>query len=153
MRNGLLLLVPLVLAATAPRAGFEPSPAVPTTLSSARSAAAAVQDATRLTADQVMRMPKIDAHAHLGAVDSADRDAFVRFLERIDLRWLTIATGGMNAARLDHQIESMEGYHRAAPARKSAGQLPSTCPGGAVRGGPTPRARPSPTGSQRAPWP
>jgi len=117
MRNGLLLLVPLVLAATAPRAGFEPSPAVPTTLSSARSAAAAVQDATRLTADQVMRMPKIDAHAHLGAVDSADRDAFVRFLERIDLRWLTIATGGMNAARLDHQIESMEGYHRAAPAR------------------------------------
>lgn len=117
MRHGLLLLVPLVLAATAPRAGFDPSPAVPASSAAARPAAAAAQETNTLTADQVMRMPKIDAHAHLETLEPSDREAFVRFLERIDLRWLTIATGGMNAGWLDRQIASMQAYHRAAPAR------------------------------------
>ncbi len=74
-------------------------------------------NAATLTVDQVMRMPKVDAHAHLGPLDAASRDAFVRFLEKIDLRWLTIATGGMDAKRLDQQIAAAKELHRAAPER------------------------------------
>jgi metal-dependent hydrolase (beta-lactamase superfamily II)/predicted TIM-barrel fold metal-dependent hydrolase len=74
-------------------------------------------EAATLTADQVMRMPKIDAHAHLALLEAADRKAFVGFLERIDLRWLTIATGGMDASRLDQQIAASQEHHRAAPGR------------------------------------
>ena len=73
--------------------------------------------ADTLTVDQVMRMPKIDAHAHFGSVGTAEREAFVRFLERIDLRWLNICTGGMNAKRLDQQIAAAKELHRAAPER------------------------------------
>lgn len=79
--------------------------------------AAPAGEEASLTVDQVMRMPKVDAHAHLGLLEPADRDAFVRFLEKIDLRWLTIATGGMDAGPLDQQIAASKAHHRAAPER------------------------------------
>ena len=92
---GRVVTLPMIAAATAPPAGEE----------------------ELLTVDQVMRMPKVDAHAHLGLLEPADREAFVRFLEKVDLRWLTIATGGMEAELLDRQIAASKAYHRAAPAR------------------------------------
>jgi predicted TIM-barrel fold metal-dependent hydrolase len=70
-----------------------------------------------MTVDQVMRMPKIDAHAHLGALGAEDAKAFVAFLEQRNLRWLTICTGAMDAARLSRQIESAQALHRAHPDR------------------------------------
>ena len=70
-----------------------------------------------MTVEQVMRMPKIDAHAHLGALGAEEAKAFVAFLEQRNLRWLTIATGAMDAARLSRQIESAQALHRAHPGR------------------------------------
>ena len=73
--------------------------------------------ADTMTVDQVMAMPKIDAHAHVGPMSGAQRTAFLAFLEKASLKWLNICTGGMNAARLAQQIENAEQLHRAAPGR------------------------------------
>jgi predicted TIM-barrel fold metal-dependent hydrolase len=70
-----------------------------------------------MTVDQVMKMPKIDAHAHLGALDPEHLNAFVAFLERYNFRWLNVCVGGMNWTRLQKQIESAQAQHRAHPER------------------------------------
>jgi predicted TIM-barrel fold metal-dependent hydrolase len=70
-----------------------------------------------MTVDQVMRMPKIDAHAHVGALGPGQLDAFVAFLEKVNFRWLNVCVGGMNWARLSKQIASAQQMHRAQPAR------------------------------------
>jgi predicted TIM-barrel fold metal-dependent hydrolase len=70
-----------------------------------------------MTVDQVMKMPKIDAHAHLGALGPEDLTAFVAFLDRYNLRWLNVCVGGMNWARLQNQIDSAKTMHRAHPER------------------------------------
>jgi len=115
------VLVSIVLAAAAPHGSHALATlqggTSPGTAARAPAPAGRERQAATLTADEVMRMPKIDAHAHLGLLEDADREAFVRFLEQIDLRWLTIATGGMNAAQLDAQIAAYQNYHRAAPGR------------------------------------
>ena len=70
-----------------------------------------------MTVDEVMQMPKTDAHAHIGGA-SLDRLApFVSFLEQHNLKWLTICTGGMNGARLERQIVAAREAYRAHPAR------------------------------------
>ncbi len=71
----------------------------------------------RMTVDQVMAMPKIDAHAHVQAVNPAQREAFAAFLEKHNLRWLDICVGGMNWPRLEAQIARAEELHRAYPTR------------------------------------
>jgi len=70
-----------------------------------------------MTVDQVMAMPKIDAHAHLREMTPAQTQAFVRFLEKENLRWLNIATGAMDWTRLQGQIARAEALHRAHPGR------------------------------------
>ncbi len=70
-----------------------------------------------LTVDQVMAMPKIDAHAHLRPMTPAERQVFAAFLEKQNFKWLTICTGGMNWQRLKAQIAEAEASHQAAPAR------------------------------------
>jgi len=70
-----------------------------------------------LTVDQVMAMPKIDAHAHLRPTTVAQREAFAAFLEKHNFEWLDICTGGMNWARLKAQIAAAGEAHRSAPAR------------------------------------
>ena len=70
-----------------------------------------------MTVDQVMKMPKIDAHAHIGAIGPGHLDAFIAFLDRYNLRWLNICVGGMNWPRLQKQIESAQQLHRAHPER------------------------------------
>ena len=70
-----------------------------------------------MTVDQVMRMPKIDAHAHLGAPAPGHLEAFVAFLEKYNFRWLNICVGGMDWARLSRQLESAQATHRAHPER------------------------------------
>jgi len=64
-----------------------------------------------------MAMPKIDAHAHLAEMSPAGRDAFIRFLEKTNFRWLNICVGGMDAPRLRKQIERAAELHRAFPQR------------------------------------
>ncbi|HPK70819.1 MAG TPA: amidohydrolase family protein [Vicinamibacterales bacterium] len=70
-----------------------------------------------MSVEQVMAMPKIDAHAHLGALRPEQLRAFVAFLERTNFRWLTICTGGMSGSRLQQQIASAQEIHRAYPSR------------------------------------
>jgi predicted TIM-barrel fold metal-dependent hydrolase len=70
-----------------------------------------------MTVDQVMQMPKIDAHAHIGAVSPAHLRAFIAFLEQYNLRWLNICVGGMDWARLSRQIGSAQALHAAQPDR------------------------------------
>jgi len=106
VRNRLLLLVPLALTVGALHAGPQSTKTV---------GPAASPDT--LTTDQVMGMPKIDAHAHVEAMSADQREAFVRFLEKNDLRWLAIATGGMNRERLDERIDVSREMHLAEPKR------------------------------------
>jgi predicted TIM-barrel fold metal-dependent hydrolase len=70
-----------------------------------------------MTVDQVMQMPKIDAHAHIGAVGPAHLKAFITFLEKYNFRWLDICVGGMDWARLSRQIGSAQALHAAQPDR------------------------------------
>jgi predicted TIM-barrel fold metal-dependent hydrolase len=79
---------------------------------------AGAASADRLTVDQVMAMPKVDAHAHVRVpLASGERAAFVRFLEQQNLRWLNICVGGMNAERLERQIAQAHELHAAYPER------------------------------------
>jgi predicted TIM-barrel fold metal-dependent hydrolase len=80
-------------------------------------AAGAAQPAETMTADQVMAMPKIDAHAHLRAMNADQLKTFAAFLERQNLQWLNICTGGMNWTRLKEQIDRAQELHRAHPSR------------------------------------
>ena len=99
VRGAVLLAVCLAIAAARPR-----------------SAPADAQGGT-MTVAQVMKMPKIDAHAHIGAPSQGHLGAFVAFLEKYNLRWLNICVGGMDWARLSQQIASAQALHRAHPER------------------------------------
>ena len=79
--------------------------------------APAIAQGDAMTVDQVMKMPKIDAHAHIGAVSPGHLRAFVAFLEQYNLRWLNICVGGMDWARLGRQIGSAQALHAAQPDR------------------------------------
>jgi len=68
-----------------------------------------------VTVAQVMRWPRIDAHAHIGAVGPDHLKAFIAFLDQRNLRWLNICTGGMDGARLRQKIELAQELHRAHP--------------------------------------
>ena len=70
-----------------------------------------------MTVDQVMQMPKIDAHAHIGAPGPGHLRAFLAFLEKTNFRWLNICVGGMDWARLSRQIGSAQALHAAYPER------------------------------------
>jgi predicted TIM-barrel fold metal-dependent hydrolase len=70
-----------------------------------------------MTVGQVMQMPKIDAHAHVGELGPGQLDAFVAFLEKYNFRWLNVCVGGMNWSRLSKQIDSAQQMHRAHPER------------------------------------
>ncbi|MDO8834760.1 MAG: amidohydrolase family protein [Vicinamibacterales bacterium] len=76
----------------------------------------AAQGETMTVAD-VMKMPKIDAHAHIGGMSPAHLRAFVAFLEKHNLRWLNIAVSGMDWGRLSRQIGSAQSLHAAYPDR------------------------------------
>ncbi len=78
---------------------------------------AAIAQSEAMTVDQVMQMPKIDAHAHLGAPGPGQLRAFVAFLEKYNFRWLNICVGGMDWARLSRQIGAAQALHSAYPDR------------------------------------
>jgi len=79
--------------------------------------APAIAQGDAMTVDQVLKMPKIDAHAHIGAVSPGHLRAFVAFLEQYNLRWLNICVGGMDWGRLSRQIGSAQALHAAQPDR------------------------------------
>jgi hypothetical protein len=70
-----------------------------------------------MTVDQVMKMPKIDAHAHIAALGPGQLEAFIAFLEGHNFRWLNICAGGMDWARLKQKIELAQELHRSHPDR------------------------------------
>jgi predicted TIM-barrel fold metal-dependent hydrolase len=70
-----------------------------------------------LTVADVIRMPKIDAHAHVGGMSPMHLQKFLAFLEKYNLRWLNIAVSGMDWGRLSRQIGSGQALHAAAPDR------------------------------------
>lgn len=70
-----------------------------------------------LTLADVLKMPKIDAHAHINDVSPAYLRAFVAFLEKYNLRWLNICVGGMDWAALSREIGSAQALHAAHPDR------------------------------------
>jgi predicted TIM-barrel fold metal-dependent hydrolase len=77
----------------------------------------AIAQGDAMTVDQVLKMPKIDAHAHIGGVSPGHLRAFVAFLEQYNLRWLNICVGGMDWGRLSRQIGSAQALHAAQPER------------------------------------
>jgi predicted TIM-barrel fold metal-dependent hydrolase len=77
----------------------------------------AIAQGDAMTVDQVLKMPKIDAHAHIGGVSPGHLRAFVAFLEKYNLRWLNICVGGMDWGRLSRQIGSAQALHAAHPDR------------------------------------
>ena len=79
--------------------------------------APAIAQGDAMTVDQVLKMPKIDAHAHIGGMSPGHLRAFVAFLEKYNLRWLNIAVGGMDWGRLSRQIGSAQALHAAQPDR------------------------------------
>ena len=70
-----------------------------------------------MTVDQLMQMPKIDAHAHVMGLGPGQADKFIAFLEKHNFRWLDICTGGMAWNRLQQKIELARDLHKAYPAR------------------------------------
>ncbi len=96
-------LLAIILAIVAARPSGAPAPGVS-------------QEDT-MTVAQVMKMPKIDAHAHIGALGPGQLDAFIAFLEQRNLRWLNICVGGMNWDRLKQKIALAQELHRAHPDR------------------------------------
>jgi predicted TIM-barrel fold metal-dependent hydrolase len=79
--------------------------------------APAIAQGDAMTVDQVLKMPKIDAHAHIGGMSPDHLRAFVAFLEKYNLRWLNICVGGMDWGRLSRQIGSAQALHAAHPER------------------------------------
>jgi predicted TIM-barrel fold metal-dependent hydrolase len=70
-----------------------------------------------LTVDQLMKMPKIDAHAHISTLGPGQAETFIAFLVKHNFRWLAICTGGMDWNRLQQKIELMRNLHRSYPER------------------------------------
>ncbi len=82
-----------------------------------RATGPALAQGDAMTVAQVMQMPKIDAHAHIGGMSPGHLRAFVAFLEKYNLRWLNICVGGMDWGRLSRQIGSAQALHAAHPER------------------------------------
>jgi len=82
-----------------------------------RATAPAIAQGDAMTVDQVLKMPKIDAHAHIGGMSPGHLRAFLAFLEKYNLRWLNISVGGMDWGRLSRQIGSAQALHAAHPER------------------------------------
>jgi predicted TIM-barrel fold metal-dependent hydrolase len=70
-----------------------------------------------MTVADVLAMPKIDAHAHIGGMSPGHLRAFLAFLEKHNFRWLNIAVGGTDWGRLSRQIGSAQALHAAQPDR------------------------------------
>lgn len=65
----------------------------------------------------VERMPKIDAHAHVLAMRPEQVQPFIAFLDRQNLRWLDICTGGLAWDRLQAKMAIARQLSRDHPTR------------------------------------
>ena len=63
----------------------------------------------------VEAMPKIDAHAHVMAMTPDQRKPFIAFLQRHNLRWLDICTGGLEWKRLQEKMALARGLSQEYP--------------------------------------
>ena len=56
-----------------------------------------------MSVEELMREPKIDAHAHFMALAAEDEKKFVAMLNKHNMTWLTICTVGMDWTNLQKQ--------------------------------------------------
>ncbi|HUU26985.1 MAG TPA: amidohydrolase family protein [archaeon] len=81
--------------------GADPSPAAKT------------ESMDRMTVEELMEMPKIDAHAHIMGLDVSEDSAFIAKLKEHNMRWFTISTVGTDWKNLQKQILLAERLHSA----------------------------------------
>ncbi len=72
-----------------------------------------------MTVEELMRSPKIDAHAHFMALAEEDEEKFIAKLGEHNISWLTLCTVGTNWADLQKQISLAERLHSRYPNRVS----------------------------------
>jgi predicted TIM-barrel fold metal-dependent hydrolase len=65
-----------------------------------------------MTMEELTKMPKIDAHAHLGENAEKSRARFIAFLTKHHLKWLDICTMGTDWKKMQSQIVSAERFHK-----------------------------------------
>ncbi len=70
-----------------------------------------------MTVEELMREPKIDAHAHFMALAAEDEKKFIASLDQHNMSWLTISTVGTDWANLRKQISLAGHLHADYPGR------------------------------------
>ena len=69
----------------------------------------------RTTLEELERMPKIDAHAHVGHDGAADEKLFIDLLKKHNLKWLDICVVGTEWGKLQQRIATAESLHKRYP--------------------------------------
>ncbi len=84
-------------------------------LSPRGSGARTAEEADRISPQELQRMPKYDAHAHVMALAPGQAEKFVSFLDRHGYRWLDICTSGMKWDLLRTKMELAQSLHSRYP--------------------------------------
>lgn len=71
-----------------------------------------VADERPLSMDEFWTMPKVDAHAHVMALESGQRERFAAFLAGHNISWLDICTNGLEWESLQRKVEIARNLHR-----------------------------------------
>jgi predicted TIM-barrel fold metal-dependent hydrolase len=69
----------------------------------------------RMTLEELERMPKIDAHAHIMIPMGKGEGPFVALLKRLHLKWMDVCVGGTNWAKLQQMVSLADGFHKNHP--------------------------------------
>ncbi|MBW7995536.1 MAG: amidohydrolase family protein [Candidatus Glassbacteria bacterium] len=72
----------------------------------AEPAAGEASESEGMTVEELLAMPKVDAHAHIVSLKGANEAEFFALLERHNLKWITIATRGTQWDRVTEIIDS-----------------------------------------------
>ncbi|HUU29133.1 MAG TPA: amidohydrolase family protein [archaeon] len=73
----------------------------------------------RMTVEELEKMPKIDAHAHIMEFGDTGEELFAAALARHNMKWLDICTFELNGDDLQKQIGLAEKFHTLYPERLS----------------------------------
>ena len=74
---------------------------------------------TKMTVEELQRMPKIDAHAHIMEFGDTGEARFIALLEKHNMKWLDLCTMGMDWEKLQKQIALARRFHDQYPERVS----------------------------------
>ena len=84
-------------------------------LSSLAGPPASVSPAGQMTLEELERMPKIDAHAHVREGGVADEKLFIEVLKKHNLKWLNICVIGTQWGQLQKRMAFAESLHQRYP--------------------------------------